>query len=227
MDAGGGQAHATCAAVEIAGDDIPADAPVGEMIERREAAGQLIGVLERQVRGDAEAEMLRCQRHGGDQQRRFGVRQLHGMTHRRVRTVAEHVIDAEDIGEEDAIEQSALRRPGVVDPVIERVVVDRGVARVRPQARPVMARSSHVERVEEEFSWFRHGSLPARHVSASVRHAVYQLERITLFSIRATQTQIMLRKNSDGATCCSSSRRSGNRVRAHKKAFGRYACSAR
>src|SRR6187431_366641 len=42
MDAGRGQAHAACATVEIASDDVPADATVGKVVERRETARQLI-----------------------------------------------------------------------------------------------------------------------------------------------------------------------------------------
>ena len=132
------------------------------MIERRETAGQLIGMLERQVGGNAEAEVFGRKRHGGNQQRRLGVRQLHRMTYRRARTVAEHIVDAEYVGQEDSVEQPALRGPGVVDPVFERVVVDRCIARVRPQASPIMARGGHVERVEEEFSWFGHRSAPGK-----------------------------------------------------------------
>ena len=45
-------------AVEIAGDDVPSDAALGEMVERRHAARERVGRLERQVAGDAEAEML-------------------------------------------------------------------------------------------------------------------------------------------------------------------------
>src|SRR2546423_615325 len=42
VSAAGRKAHATGAAVEIPGDDIPADPAFGEMVERREPARELI-----------------------------------------------------------------------------------------------------------------------------------------------------------------------------------------
>src|SRR5436309_15315972 len=50
--------HAGGGAVQIAGDDVPAGAPLGQMIQSRYAAGERIGRLVGQGRGDAEAEML-------------------------------------------------------------------------------------------------------------------------------------------------------------------------
>lgn len=126
------------------------------MIERRKAAGELIGMLEREVGSNAKPEMFGDQSHGGDEQRRFRIGQLDCVGHRRIRAVTVDIIDSEHIGKEDAVEQPALCRPGIVDPVIEGVVVDRSVARMRPQAGPVMARGGHVERVEAELSWFGH-----------------------------------------------------------------------
>ena len=50
------QAHAARRAVEIAGDDVPADPPAGEMVQRRHAAGEEIGRLIGEVGGHAEAD---------------------------------------------------------------------------------------------------------------------------------------------------------------------------
>lgn len=44
-----------CAAVEIGGDDIPADASLSQVVERRDAAGESVGMLEGERRGQAEA----------------------------------------------------------------------------------------------------------------------------------------------------------------------------
>ena len=52
-------------AVQIRGDDVPAGAALGEVVQRREAAGEGVGVLEGQRGGKAEAEMFGHQRHGG------------------------------------------------------------------------------------------------------------------------------------------------------------------
>ncbi|MCP2217164.1 hypothetical protein M2226_002639 [Bradyrhizobium elkanii] len=93
------------------------------MIERREAARELIGMFVGEVGRDAEAEMLRCVSHGGDEQGRLGVRQLNGVAQRGLGTAAVDVIDAKDVGQEDAVEQAAFGRSGVVHPIVERVVV--------------------------------------------------------------------------------------------------------
>ncbi len=124
MGAVGFKAHAAGAAVEIAGNDIPADPPAGEVIERREAARQLVGVFVGEVGRDAEAEMFCHQRHRGDQQGRLGVGQLNGVTQRGLRAVAVDVVDAEHVGEEDAVEQAAFGRPGIIHPIVECVVVE-------------------------------------------------------------------------------------------------------
>src|SRR5947208_392041 len=58
------------ATVEIAGDDIPADAPVGEMIERRETAGQLIRVLPARDLSGASEQAAWLQSRAGRQGRR-------------------------------------------------------------------------------------------------------------------------------------------------------------
>ncbi len=61
------------------------------------------------------------------------------------------------IGQKDAVQQPAFRGPGVVHPVIQRIVAYRRVARMRPQTRPIVARGGHVERVKAKLSWFAHG----------------------------------------------------------------------
>jgi len=58
MGAAGVEIHAAAAAVEIAGDDVPADAALREAIQRREPVSEMIGMIERQVGGDAEAICL-------------------------------------------------------------------------------------------------------------------------------------------------------------------------
>ncbi len=107
----GGLAFASGAfggAVEIAGDDVPADAPVGQVIQRRHAPGEAIGRLVGEIHGDAEAEMRGRRRHRGDQQQRIVDRRLRGVGQRRARVAAEHIVDAEHVGEEQAVEQAAL-----------------------------------------------------------------------------------------------------------------------
>ncbi len=56
---------------------------------------------------------------------------------RRLGVAAIDVGYAEHVSHEDTVEQSALRCFCVVDPIVERVVIDRGIARMRPQAGPI------------------------------------------------------------------------------------------
>ena len=138
-------------AVEIAGDDVPADPPLGQMIERRHAPGKRIGRLVGEVAGDAEAEMLGHGRHRRDQQQRIVDRGLRGIAQRRVGTAAEDVIDAEHVGKEQAVEPAALQRLREVDPVGQAVVVGGAVARMRPQSRRLMRDAIHRKGVEPDF----------------------------------------------------------------------------
>ena len=55
-------AGAARGAVEIAGHHVPADPAFGEVIERRHPPRKRVGRLERQIAGDAEAEMFRSPR---------------------------------------------------------------------------------------------------------------------------------------------------------------------
>ena len=55
----GRQSHAARRAVEIAGDDVPADPAAGQVVERRHAPGEQIGRFVGQIGGDAETDVLR------------------------------------------------------------------------------------------------------------------------------------------------------------------------
>ena len=50
------KSHCAGGAVEIAGDDVPADAAPGQVVERGDAAGEGVGRLVAEVRRHAEAE---------------------------------------------------------------------------------------------------------------------------------------------------------------------------
>ena len=141
-------ARAARGAVEIAGHDVPSDPPLGEVIERRHAPRKSVGRLVGQVRRDAEAQILRDRGHCRNQQQRIVGRRLGGVAQRGVRTAAEHVIDAEHIGEKQAVEPAALQRFCEIDPVRQAIVVGGPVARMGPQARRLMRHAVHRKRVE-------------------------------------------------------------------------------
>ena len=143
-------AGAARGAVEIAGHHVPADPPFGEMVERRHSPRKRIGRLERQIAGDAEAEILRHRRHRRDQKQRLVRRRLRGMAQCRVRATTEHVVDPEHVGQEQAIEAAALERLGKLDPVRQPVIFAGAVARMRPQPRRLMRHAVHGEGVEPD-----------------------------------------------------------------------------
>ena len=53
-----GPAHAARGTFQIAGDDVPADPPARQVIQRAHAAGERVGMFVGQRAGDAEAEVL-------------------------------------------------------------------------------------------------------------------------------------------------------------------------
>ena len=149
------EAHAACGAVEITGDDVPADAAFRQVIERRHAAGERIGRFVGQVAGDAKSQVLRGVGHRRDQQQWIVHRDLHGVADRGVRRTVEYVVDAKDVSKKQAIEQAALQRARERHPVLEIGVMRRLIARVRPQTVLNMADTVHVEGVEADLP--RHG----------------------------------------------------------------------
>lgn len=60
-------------------------------------------MLERQVRCNAEAEVLGDKRHGGYEQGRVGIRKLHRIQRSGIGITAIDVVHAEHIRQEDAV----------------------------------------------------------------------------------------------------------------------------
>ncbi len=140
------------AAFQIRGDDIPACAPLGQVIQRRQATGKRIRMFERQRRRQAEAQVLGHQRHGRDELQRVINRHLGGLANRRLAVAAIHVINAQHIGNEQPIELAALEDFRQIGPVFEVLVLPGAVARMRPEARRLMADAVHVKRVEADLA---------------------------------------------------------------------------
>jgi hypothetical protein len=149
-------AHAAGAALEIAGDDVPADPAAGEVVEGRDPAGEGIGVLVGQIGGDAETKMARRLRHGGHQQERIEIGRLRGPRQGRVGAAAVDVVLPEHVGEENSVEEATLGGARQIHPVVEAVIGAAGIARVPPQAGPGVARRGHLEGVQPQFSARRH-----------------------------------------------------------------------
>ena len=154
------QPHAGGRAVEIAGDDVPAGAPTGQMVQRRQPTGQRVGRLVGERTGNAESEMLGHRRHGGHEQHRVADRNLHRMAQRRIGRAAINVIDAEYVGQKNAIEPAAFQNARQPRPVIEVAIAGRAITRMRPQPRRLMADCVHLEGVEADLL---HRSSYSRH----------------------------------------------------------------
>ncbi|KGD50980.1 hypothetical protein DP43_5012 [Burkholderia pseudomallei] len=142
--------HAARGAVEIARHDVPADAAFRQVIEGRHPPCEQVRRLVRQVRGHAEAEVLRHLRHRRHEQQRIVDGHLHRFAQREIGAAAVHVVDADDIREKDPVELAALERAREIGPVVEIGVLRGAVARVGPQAVIDMADAIHVERVQQD-----------------------------------------------------------------------------
>ncbi|KGC34693.1 hypothetical protein DO62_3207 [Burkholderia pseudomallei] len=139
-------------AVEIRRDDVPADAPARQMIERRHASRERIGMLIRQRARDAEAEMPRRGRHRGHEQDRIVDGHLRALPDRRFAAALVDVVDAEHVGDEQAVELAALEQSREPGPVAQLAIAPRLVARMRPEPGRLMADAVHVEGVETDLS---------------------------------------------------------------------------
>lgn len=163
-----GQAHRARRAVEVARHDVPADPAAAQVVERREAPGQQVGRLVGQVHGDAEAEVPGGGGHRRDQHHRVVDGQLDRLAQRQVERLAIDVVDADDIGDEQPVEQAAFEQAGEVGPVGERAVVGGTIAWMRPQTMVDVADAVHVERVQaDRLSCHRRGARPGGLVETS------------------------------------------------------------
>ncbi len=119
-------------AVEIARHHVPPDPPLSQVVERRHPPREGIGRFVGQIGGHPEAEIFGDRGHRRDQQQRIVGGRLRSISQRRVRTAAEHVVDAKYIGQKQPVETPALERSRQIDPVCQPVVFDGAVARMGP-----------------------------------------------------------------------------------------------
>ena len=120
------------AAIEIGGDDVPAGAALGQMVERREAARERVGVLEGKRGGQPEAEMLGDERHRRHELQGIVDGDLRRVAKRSVEVAMVDVVDAKHVRDEEAVELAALQNLSELDPIFEILVLPRTVARMRP-----------------------------------------------------------------------------------------------
>ena len=139
-------------ALQIGGDDIPAHPPFGQMIERRQTTSEGVRMLKRQRGGQTEAQMLRHQRHWGDQSQRIVDRNLRRLADRRIAAAVQHVIDPQHVGDKQPVELAALQQPRQIHPVLQIFILPGAIPGMRPQARRLMADAVHIESVKTNFT---------------------------------------------------------------------------
>ena len=137
--------HAEIAGFQRAGggDHVPGGAAGAEMVERAEHAGDLVRVVEGGGVGEAKADVFGDAGHHGEDDGRVEQADLAAAADHGVEAPIIEVVEAEDVGEEQAVEASSLEHAGDVL-VAGRVedVVDGGF-RVAPGAVVVAGRAGH------------------------------------------------------------------------------------
>jgi hypothetical protein len=92
--------------------------------------------------------MLRRHRNRCNQLERIIDRDLRRLLQRMVVVALVNVVIANDIGNEDAVEDAAFQRGSELRPIFQILVLPRTVARMRPQARRLVADTVHIESIE-------------------------------------------------------------------------------
>ena len=141
-----------------ASDDIPSDAPLGQMIKGGKPPCQNEWMLIGEVGGDAEAQMFRGVGHGGNRQRGI-IHGRHGASAQRLaRPPAIAIHQANGIGEENTVQQAAFGQLRQLDVILDVRIGQAAIGRMRPHARPRLARRTHVKSVQPDLpARFRHG----------------------------------------------------------------------
>jgi hypothetical protein len=147
----GRQSHPARRAVEIAGHDVPAEPAAGQVIKRGHAAGEQIRRFVSQIGGYAEADVFGDRGHDRHHHHRVVDRDLNGLDDRWRRTTAVDVVDADDVCQKDPVKLAAFRQARQILPILDRVILGRPIARMRPHPMLDMADAIHVECVEADF----------------------------------------------------------------------------
>ncbi len=140
---------------QVGGDDVPADAAAGQVVEGAHAPGEGEGRLVGGGEGGAEAQVAGHRGHRRDDQQRVVAGHLHGFAQGRLGAAAEAVVDAHHVGQEDAVEGAVLQQLRQFRPVVDVVEAVPLVFRVGPEAVDDVADAVHLEQVNVQ--WLRHG----------------------------------------------------------------------
>ncbi len=136
------------------GDDVPAGAAAADMVQRREAAGDVIGLVEGGRCGGDQADPLG---HGGER-REQGERFERGDGVAALQRIDRHVQHGQMVGHEERVKFSTFQR---LDETFEMRQVE---IRVRKRAgvapRPGVKADGTHERAEAQLTFFGHRSIP-------------------------------------------------------------------
>lgn len=94
--------------------------------------------------------MLSHSRHGWHKKKGIVDWYLDSLGKSGAGVAAEHIIDTKHIGYEQCIELPPLESLGEFCPVVNIVVSQRAISRMRPKARRKMANAIHVERIDSK-----------------------------------------------------------------------------
>ena len=141
-------------AVGVGRHDIPADAPVSEVIQRGELPRQRVRVVICGRGRNSETKMGCGRRHGGNSERGVVGRNLGRVPKGSVNISAVDVVISDVVGEEDAVEAGLFKHAGIVDPVLHGFVLAAAIIGMPPQARGQVGRTREVEREESHLVHF-------------------------------------------------------------------------
>ncbi len=119
---------------QVGGDDVPAESPLGEVIEGARASREGEGRLVRGGERGGESEVLGHRSHRGDHEQRVIARNLHALPQRRLRTAAVSVVGSDDIREKHRVEETFFEELRLLDPEVEVVEPVPRIGRMHPQS---------------------------------------------------------------------------------------------
>ncbi|MNR38375.1 hypothetical protein D3C85_1564710 [compost metagenome] len=137
------------------------------MVQGGKAPGEQVRRFVGEVGGKAEAQVAGDGGHGRDQQQRVVDRQLDRLLEGDVQRLAVDVVGADDVGDEQPVEQATLQQARQAGPVVQGLVLGRGVPWVGPQAVVDVPDAVHVEGIEQDL--LGHQMVPRRGGLASFR----------------------------------------------------------
>lgn len=136
--------------LQRAGDDVPADAPLGGVVEGGDLAGERERMILQHRTGDHQAEVLGGQRQGRNDRRRIVIRDLQALAQIGLPPAAVVVVQSDHVGEEDRVELPAFEELDQFDPRVELVELHTAGLGVAPRPVGDVGGGVHGEGVEDQ-----------------------------------------------------------------------------